>query len=314
MLFLPIGCASHAFFKHIAEKPAEEFPFQSMRSEDDEEIAGLRRVIASVSDLPSDGDRVAECLKMSSSLVLIRTSAEIEGEYLDHVNLLKNKEYVPVGPLVGKHRRQHESEPRLCRLFSWLDEKPESSVAFVSFGSEYYMQKEEMAEIARGLELSGVCFLWVIRFPKGEEVPLEEAFPEKFQERNSGRGMLVEGWAPQEEILGHPAVGAFVTHCGWGSVIEALARGVPMVAMPQYFDQPLNAKLVTALFAGVQVRGLFAGDGGKSCQGEELAAALSREIAEVLRRKGDAEVDVAAAKLAELIRSAGGYESGGLEP
>ena len=49
---------------------------------------------------------------------------------------------------------------------------------FVSFGSEYFLSKEEMEEIAHGLELRKVDFIWVVMFPVGEKINLEEALPE----------------------------------------------------------------------------------------------------------------------------------------
>ncbi|CAA6660723.1 unnamed protein product [Spirodela intermedia] len=138
-------------------------------------------------------------------------------------------------------RRHLGDDHRWHRFSAWLDHKPQSSVAFVSFGSEYFMSKKETTEVARGLELSGVGFIWVLRFPKGEEVPLENG--------NSCRGLGAAGG-----ILAHAAVGAFVTHCGWSSVMEALRWGVPMVAAPLHLDQPLNAKVVAELDVGVEVR------------------------------------------------------------
>ncbi|CAN1252440.1 Flavonol 7-O-beta-glucosyltransferase UGT74F1 [Linum perenne] len=61
--------------------------------------------------------------------------------------------------------------------------------------------------------------------------------------------------APQVQILASGGVGCFFTHCGWNSTIEALSLGVPMVAMPQWTDQPPNAKLVEQVWkVGVRVR------------------------------------------------------------
>ena len=39
-------------------------------------------------------------------------------------------------------------------------------------------------------------------------------------------------WAPQNSILGHPAVRAFITYSGSNSVYEAAYHGVPIVAVP----------------------------------------------------------------------------------
>ncbi|KAG5589098.1 hypothetical protein H5410_039612 [Solanum commersonii] len=40
------------------------------------------------------------------------------------------------------------------------------------------------------------------------------------------------------------SIGCFLTHCGWNSTLESISLGVPMVAIPQWTDQPTNAKLV----------------------------------------------------------------------
>ncbi|XP_044754963.1 UDP-glycosyltransferase UGT5-like [Coccinella septempunctata] len=48
-------------------------------------------------------------------------------------------------------------------------------------------------------------------------------------------------WLPQSEILGHPNLRVFVTHGGLLSTIEAVYHGVPLLALPVYGDQRLNA-------------------------------------------------------------------------
>ncbi|MQL76842.1 hypothetical protein Taro_009234 [Colocasia esculenta] len=322
VLFLPYGAAAASFLSHLAAKPAEEFPFPSMRF-DERELAPLRRLISNDS---ADGKKVERCTELSFSFVLVKTSRKIEAKYVDYLNFLKGKEHVPVGYLVQelpRHLEEKEDEPQWRRFSAWLDDKPDSSVVFVSFGTEYFLSGEQMADIARGLEFSGVSFIWVVRFPHGEELRLEDALPCGFLERVAGRGMVVEGWAPQGAILAHAAVGGFATHCGWSSVVEALRWGVPMVALPMHLDQPLNAKVVVELGVGVEVR--RGGDGvgreGTYVTGEELARVVTevvageegegvrrkaKEMKHVLCRKEGAEVDVVAAKLAELCRVADG--------
>ena len=49
-------------------------------------------------------------------------------------------------------------------------------------------------------------------------------------------------FVPQIEVLQHADV--FLTHCGMNSVNEAMALGVPMVAVPCWSEQFSNAKLV----------------------------------------------------------------------
>ncbi|KAG7010647.1 UDP-glycosyltransferase 86A2, partial [Cucurbita argyrosperma subsp. argyrosperma] len=53
----------------------------------------------------------------------------------------------------------------------WLNTKPHGSVLYVSFGSYAHVSKTDLAEIAHGLSLSGVHFIWVIR----PDITLEDA-------------------------------------------------------------------------------------------------------------------------------------------
>ena len=64
--------------------------------------------------------------------------------------------------------------------------------------------------------------------------------------------MVWPAWAPQRKILSHAAVGGFVTHCGWNSILESLWSGVPMIPWPLYGEQHLNAfELVAGVGAAV---------------------------------------------------------------
>ncbi|KAH9768899.1 glycosyltransferase [Citrus sinensis] len=114
----------------------------------------------------------------------------------------------------------------------------------------------------------------IIQFPCGAKVKVDEELPESFLERTKERAMVIEGWAPQMKILGHPSIGGFVSHCGWSSVMESMRLGVPIIAMPMHVDQPLNARLVEDVGIGLEVRRNKCG----RIQREEMA----RVIKEVL--------------------------------
>lgn len=156
-----------------------------------------------------------------------------------------------MGPLIGEacEGEGHAvTADQHCSL-TWLDTQPTRSVVFLCFGSRGTFLREQIKEIAKGLENSGQRFLWVVKNPKegkgkkieeSTDVDLEALLPEEFLERTRDRGLVVKAWAPQVAVLNHPSLGGFVTHCGWNSVLEAVVAGVPMVAWPLYAEQQLN--------------------------------------------------------------------------
>lgn len=107
----------------------------------------------------------------------------------------------------------------------------------MSFGSVDILSQEYIDEIARGLLQSNCYFLWAIRDCERAKLSTD------FISESSEKGLIVS-WCPQLDVLAHKAVGCFMTHCGWNSTLEALSMGVPMVAVPVWFDQPTNGKYI----------------------------------------------------------------------
>ena len=203
----------------------------------------------------------------------------------------------PIGPLVSPFLLgEKESTTFSVDLWNpedscleWLDNKPDSSVIYVAFGSLMVLSQKQMDNIAMALKNSKRLFLWVIR-------PMEECseqkgakLPNGFLEETKGRGLVVN-WCPQEKVLMHPAVACFVSHCGWSSTLEAVAAGVPIIGYPNWSDQPTNAKLVEDVFMnGLRLR--FKEDGIFSTQEVE------RCITEVMEGPKAAEIRKRAMKL-----------------
>ncbi|KAH0469501.1 hypothetical protein IEQ34_001059 [Dendrobium chrysotoxum] len=208
----------------------------------------------------------------SSQFTLIRTCKEFESKWMD----LLGDIYTPVGLLPPSFDKEEESET-LTRICEWLDEQKESSVIYVAFGSEAILTRQQIDEIALGLEKSGSPFFWVLRV---------DSPPQGFEERTVGRGLVWMGWAPQARLLAHRAVGGFLTHGGWNSVVEGLVVGVPMVVLPMVFEQGLNARHLVESGYAVEVA---RNDEDGSFSGEEIARKLRivmvEEEGEELRKK-----------------------------
>ncbi|XP_038986326.1 UDP-glucose:2-hydroxyflavanone C-glucosyltransferase-like [Phoenix dactylifera] len=213
--------------------------------------------------------------------ILINTFHALEQEALDALN---GGKVVPAGlppvvaigplkPVIGCER----GSP-----LPWLDAQPARSVVYVSFGSRTAMSAEQMKELGTGLERSGCRFLWVVKskvVDREEEVELEELLGEEYLERVRERGLVVKGWVEQEEILGHVAVGGFLSHCGWNSVTEAALHGVPILAWPRLGDQRVNADVMARGGLGIWVKEWSWEGEEKVVRGEEIGERV-RELME----------------------------------
>ncbi|KAL7136688.1 hypothetical protein ABFS83_10G046700 [Erythranthe nasuta] len=129
---------------------------------------------------------------------------------------------------------------------SWLESKPTGSVLYVSFGSFVRISKQVIEEVAYGILLSEVNFIWVIR--PGCIVDSSDnnsVLPFGFEDeiRIKDRGLIIP-WCDQIKVLSNRAVGGFLTHNGWNSTVESMWCGVPMICYPIDFDQVTNRKLV----------------------------------------------------------------------
>src|SRR5262249_5300517 len=101
---------------------------------------------------------------------------------------------------------------------------------------------------------------------------------------------LAEGWIPHAEAM--PRCSIVVTHAGHGTIMTALAAGVPLLCMPMGRDQHENATRVEACGAG------------RSIAQESGAAAIRAAIEEILAEES---YRLAARQMAGVIRT---YDGG----
>ncbi|KAL6650403.1 hypothetical protein ACP70R_009328 [Stipagrostis hirtigluma subsp. patula] len=130
---------------------------------------------------------------------------------------------------------------------AWLDNQAPCSVVLVSHGTVADLDTKEIEELGNGLWDSGKPFLWVLRRSEAEKI--SEELVDKWKDRG-----LIVPFCPLLEMLAHQAT-------------EAIVTGVPMVAMPQWADQPTIAKYVESVWGiGMQMRqGLVRREEVKRC-------------------------------------------------
>ncbi|XP_050256101.1 UDP-glycosyltransferase 83A1-like [Quercus robur] len=151
---------------------------------------------------------------------------------------------IPIGPLLsGNQLENHIGSfwPEDSTCLSWLDKQPVGSVIYASFGSTSTFNQQQFDELALGLELIGLPFLWVIRSDIANEALSE--FLDGIRLRIADSGKIV-GWAPQEQVLAHPSTACFISHCGWNSTLEGINMGVPFLCWPYFADQFQNKSYI----------------------------------------------------------------------
>ncbi|KAG8099860.1 hypothetical protein GUJ93_ZPchr0013g37313 [Zizania palustris] len=203
---------------------------------------------------------------MDATGIIVNTAAELEQSVLAAIadgrctGGIPTPTVYPIGPVLSFP--PPSEQPHEC--VRWLDSQPPASVLFVCFGSKGIISACKVREIAHGLERSGHRFLWVLRGVPvdgrygarvARDADLGELLPEGFSEKTKERGLVWPTRAPQKDILAHAAVGGFVTHCGWNSILESMWFGVPMLPWPLDADQHFNAfTLVSHLGVAVPLK------------------------------------------------------------
>ncbi|KAL1222096.1 UDP-glycosyltransferase 76E6 [Cardamine amara subsp. amara] len=194
--------------------------------------------------------------KRTASAVIINTVSCLENLSLSRLQQDLGVPVYPSGPL---HITASLAGPSLMEedksCIEWLNNQKPRSVIYISLGSLARMETKEMLEMAWGLSNSNQPFLWVIR--PGSILGSDgiESLPEEISKMMSERGYIVK-WAPQIEVLGHPAVGGFWSHCGWNSILESIVEGVPMICRPFSGEQKVNAIYIESVWRiGILLQG-----------------------------------------------------------
>ncbi|CAL4951928.1 unnamed protein product [Urochloa decumbens] len=292
--------ATHCLTKHgVYDRVADEleefevpgFPVRAVGSK-----ATFRGFFQWSGDMERFQRDVADAEATADGLVL-NTFRDVEGVFVDaYAAALGGMKAWAVGPTCAaaglggddadaKAGRGKRADVDSGRVVSWLDAREPASVLYVSFGSLAHLPVKQLVELARGLEASGRAFVWAIKEAKSNPDVQAWLLSDGFEERVGERGLLVRGWAPQVTILSHPAVGGFLTHCGWNATLEAIAHGVPVLTWPNFADQFASEKLLVDVLgvgvrSGVKVPGMNLPE---EAEGVHVASAdVEKAVAELM--------------------------------
>ncbi|KAJ1383924.1 UDP-glucuronosyl/UDP-glucosyltransferase [Sesbania bispinosa] len=152
----------------------------------------------------------------------------------EHMEAASTISATPIDLLVlcSKNPKSLSTSTKICGdsfkvdddCIDWLNSRSPASVVYICFAN----QREEALQ-------SGVL-------------------PDGFFEKINERGSKVVEWSPQEDVLAHPSVACYFSHCGWNSTVEAVSLGVPVLTFSQFSDQVTNAKLLVDVFkVGIRV-------------------------------------------------------------
>ncbi|KAL7157143.1 hypothetical protein ABFS83_02G057800 [Erythranthe nasuta] len=173
----------------------------------------------------------------SAKAIIVNTFDALEQETLHALSAT----YAPipiyaVGPLPNHTSYAAASlwrEDHTC--IKWLDAQPPGSILYVNFDNILAPTRQQLTEFAWGLAGSHKPFLWCIIPEIGMAAGTD--LPPGFEAEVRCRGVVV-GWAPQERVLKHPAIGGFLTDCRWNVVFESIAGGgLPLICWPIYAEE-----------------------------------------------------------------------------
>ena len=177
-------------FLGVPSMPASHLVTSLLESPEDELCRTMMKILERNADTHGVLVNTFESLE-SRALQALRDPLCVPGQVLPPV--------YSVGPLVGTGLTMDKQEGgSRHECLAWLDAQPERSVVFLCWGSKGALPKEQLKEIAVGLERCGQRFLWVVRTPAGSDGPkryweqrgeadLDALLPEGFLERTKGR-------------------------------------------------------------------------------------------------------------------------------
>lgn len=156
---------------------------------------------------------------------------------LDHPEVLPQN-VIPVG---GLQIAEPKDLPQDIQKFIGASTK--GAVLFAmgtNFKSKMFTSERQAMFIDAFAQFSEYSFLW-----KFDEDNITIPIPPN---------VMISKWLPQSDILAHPQVKVFISHCGLLGTYETTYFGVPIVGIPVYIDQHKNAATLVRNGGGLSLK------------------------------------------------------------
>eukprot|EP00877_Chromochloris_zofingiensis_P011542 jgi/Chrzof1/6641/Cz19g04010.t1 len=178
-------------------------------------------------------------------------SLNISYPYLKPLLLLVNSNWVlePPRPIAPQTKYigpilPTPANPLPQELQEWADGSGALGLVYISFGGTLQAPISASRTVVRAMaSLPDVRFIWKLTEAEHQRLHADLA---------NLTNVLVRTWVPQNDLLGHPRLRAFVTQGGFLSIAEAAYHGVPIVGIPLIAGQ---GELIR--YAADQGRGVF---------------------------------------------------------
>ena len=169
----------------------------------------------------------------------------------------------------------------------WLESQNNSNgVIFISMGSTAHLTHSMARSIIESIQQTNYSAIWSLG--ASEQVILDGI---EFNESQ----VFIASWMPQRNVLSHPLIKIAILHGGLGGIQEALSSRVPIICLPQMFDQWDNAARIEHHHLGIAIN-------PQTLSKNKLVAAISTIMSNYPSYK------ISIVKLCKMFQAAGGLQ------
>ena len=149
-----------------------------------------------------------------------------------------------MGPLVQLEMTYSPDKVPLP-VAAWLgSQKNSNGVIYISMGSTAHLTHSMAWSIIESIQQTNYSAIWSLG---ASELMILDGID--FNESQ----IFIVSWMPQKNVLSHPSIKIAILHGGLGGIQEALSSGVPIICLPQMFDQWDNAARIEYHHLGVAI-------------------------------------------------------------